>query len=73
MDPSVLEDESGGAEQLVDTSDLDLSQLADVCSHADVVEEDGIVVCQDCDCNLYNTSSSGQGSGNNTMECLTCT
>lgn len=52
IDASMLEDDVK-SESYVDTSDIDLGQITDVCSHINVIENDGLVICNDCQCELY--------------------
>ena len=52
IDASMLDADDPEQTPLVDTSDFDFSRSADLCSHINVIETDGVVVCQDCNCEL---------------------
>lgn len=51
IDAGMLEDED--FTQVIDTSDLDFSHSDDLCSHSNVTEKDGLVICEDCGQELY--------------------
>jgi hypothetical protein len=51
LDAKMLEEDE--LIQIVDTSDLDFSHSEDLCSHSNVTEKDGVVICEDCGQELY--------------------
>ena len=56
IDAGMLEDDN--IVQVIDTSDLDFSRSDDLCSHSNVTEKDGVVICEDCGQELYNEEPS---------------
>jgi transcription initiation factor TFIIIB Brf1 subunit/transcription initiation factor TFIIB len=51
LDAGLLDEDD--VTQVIDTSDLDFSRSEDLCSHSNVMEKEGLVICEDCGQELY--------------------
>lgn len=67
IDPEMLEDDS--LVQIVDTSDLDFSCSNDLCSHSNVTEKNGLIVCEDCKQELYSEETCNISKFSSSSEC----
>lgn len=70
IDPSILyEDEKQPEPIVLNSLNLDSDSAIEVCNHKNVVDQDGIVICEDCGINLYDTEEQILSTGRSTLAC----
>jgi hypothetical protein len=72
VEPSMLyEDEKEVTERVVlESLDLDAAEVIEVCDHKNVIDQDGVVICEDCGVNLYDSDQSDLKTQDHSSTCV---